>query len=426
MRLYGNDPAFDHRPFLDEAKVQGLHVLAGISDYPYLQMPGNCLQTQHNCYLQVKNAYKQNLMLGFLDMPTRTYHPALRAVILMNEPDLKFLPAEVPELFCKALASALDGVLDAEKEMGVVGPRPNFTATFSFGVCWNCSGAGANPGLGQMRDLRRAMWKPESVGYHASNDLWKAYQERFENSVNTANPARGPGGFKRFFLDDYNRLFPSTPVFVGEYHSPATADLRGDLEAVLELAEDPATMLTGISFFEFQVRYDKGGAEMSFGIFGLGDKALSQVTLGAPAAATGQGTFPVWCLEPVALPEPPPACRKVARGVEFRVHGNQSIDVRNVPSPGQCCARCSESPGCGSWTWRRGRRCRLHHGLPKGRLHRAGAVSGLPPDRSRPRPDPLSAPSALAAAFRGPGLSPEVLCPRPVGSAATRIVAARK
>eukprot|EP00441_Pelagodinium_beii_P041055 CAMPEP_0197633622 /NCGR_PEP_ID=MMETSP1338-20131121/9951_1 /TAXON_ID=43686 ORGANISM="Pelagodinium beii, Strain RCC1491" /NCGR_SAMPLE_ID=MMETSP1338 /ASSEMBLY_ACC=CAM_ASM_000754 /LENGTH=96 /DNA_ID=CAMNT_0043205329 /DNA_START=3 /DNA_END=290 /DNA_ORIENTATION=+ len=47
-----------------------------------------------------------------------------------------------------------------------------------------------------------------------------------------------------------------------------------------------------MAFFEFQVRYDKGGSEMGFGMFGLGSVKLSQMDyFGEPED--------VWCLTEV-------------------------------------------------------------------------------------------------------------------------------
>jgi len=301
--------------------------------------------------------------------------------------------------------SAFDGVLDAEKEMAVVGPMPNFTATFSFGVCWTCLGYSNTPGLGQMRALRRAMEDPESVGYRPRNNVWGAYLERFENSVNTANPAKGRGGFKGLFLDSYIRHFPSVPVFIGEYHAPQAMDLRKDVEAILELAEDPSNQLTGISFFEFQVRYDKGGSEMKFGIFGLGEEAISQVAIGAPTAMTGAGAYPVWCLHQMLEPNRvAQGCREVVWNVEFVADGTSSLQVA-VPSPAHCCAKCTESPFCGAWTWRSlGGHClQLSLAAPRRRLRlpqNSGFASGLPAGGGGTRAT-LSAPAAVAAAFRG-------------------------
>merc|ERR1712187_345828 len=53
-----------------------------------------------------------------------------------------------------------------------------------------------------------------------------------------------------------------------------------DLMQIVEIAKNKSNPLLGMSFFECQVRYDKGGSEMDFGMFGLGDKTVGQVPLG--------------------------------------------------------------------------------------------------------------------------------------------------
>ncbi|CAE7945331.1 TDP1 [Symbiodinium sp. KB8] len=286
VRLYGNDPREDHKPFLDEAHSQGLQVIPGMSDYPYTQMPKNCITTEYNCYSQIKEQYKSNLENGFLDK-AGSYHPALKTIIVINEPDLKIPGESQPKKFSRAIISAIDGMLDAEKEAGASGNFPNFTATFSFGVCTACPGSKSKPSLGQMLELRRAMEKPEDYGYTPKNDLAKLYRSRFTNSFNTNNPATD---MKPLFLDDYEALFATTPVFIGEYHAPHVP-VGQDLQKILSIAE--SSSLAGISFFEYQVRYDKGGSEMEFGMFGLGVQKIASMDFFGTS-------FPVWCLTEVA------------------------------------------------------------------------------------------------------------------------------
>jgi len=292
VRLYGNDPTLDHSDFLSEVEALQLKVIPGISDYPYTQMEKRCQWTDFDCYEQIKENYLGVLRGGFLRGRTATYHSAISAVVLMNEPELKLAGDILPNVFAKAMVSALDAVLDAEREAGVQGPRPSLTVTFSFSVCRFCARFGDVPALGQMWELRNAMRNPMAVGYQPRNDLWKAYEERFVHSVNTENTAEE---FFRLFLGQYELEFRK-PVFVGEYHAPNRgADLRSDLRAMIRRSANQSSLLVGFSFFEFQVRYDKGGGaagEMGFGMFGLGDRSVCSLSLsGAP--------FDAWCLTDV-------------------------------------------------------------------------------------------------------------------------------
>jgi len=293
VRLYGNDFLLDHSAFLDEARAEGLRVIPGISDWPYTQMEGSCKHTKYDCFQQIKDAYGGNLQRGFLG-ENGQYHPAIHTVALINEPDLKVSNdsgvVAHPSVFCKAIISAFDAVLEAEKEAAVVGPLPNFTATFSYGVCYSCKNITREvPAFGQMVALREAMRNPESVGYTPRNDLWDAYQQRFTNSVNTENPA---DEYKRYFQDRYDAHFQGTPVFIGEYHAPLW-DQREDLPKIMDLSTDNSSLLFGVAFFEFQVRYDKGGVgEMSFGMFGLGDHELGHLYI-------KNDKMTVYCLKPI-------------------------------------------------------------------------------------------------------------------------------
>lgn len=290
VRLYGNDPSQDHKPFLDEALSLGLQVIPGISDYPYIQMKNNCASTDFNCYTQIKESYGLNLKNGFVDS-NGAYHQSLKQIIVINEPDLK-IPGDInkPVTYCRAIISAIDGMLDAEKEFGAKSNLPNFTATFSFGICNACAGV-KKPALGQMRLLRQAMEKPEDFGYTPQNDLSAFYKTRFTNSYNTANPA---SDMKPMFLNAYEAEFSDVPVFIGEYHATEVA-VEEDLKAIVNLTMT-SNVLVGVSFFEFQVRYDKGGTEKAFGMFGLGSLKVARMNY-------FDVSYPVWCLTEIVDPK---------------------------------------------------------------------------------------------------------------------------
>jgi len=291
VRLYGNSPAADHSSFLDEAHAQKLKVVVGMSDYPYTQMKDNCMRNGYDCYELVKAVYTMNLLKGFVVdeavTPDKSYHPALSTVIVINEPDLKMPGIHDPRRFVKAVISALDGMLDAEKEVGVSGNFVNFTATFSFGVCSNCKGFTNKPALGQMCELEHAMLHPEAYGYTPKNDLSKAYHTRWINSFNTAAPAKY---VRTDFVAPYEEYFTATPVVIMEYHTPFWNAYK-DLSGIFAVAQN-SSLLMGASFFEFQVRYDKGGTEEEFGMFGLGDYNLGSFDYYGDS-------FGDWCLKPV-------------------------------------------------------------------------------------------------------------------------------
>jgi len=326
VRLYGNDPRKPHGPFLEYATEMGLQVVIGMSDYPYIQAEVPCVPTAHdisnwenkkkphkdcNCFTDLQE--QATMMLkGFTQedgtyntgilktcsadgcQAENHYHHALENIILINEPELKIIKNGTKG-YRKAVVSALDGFLSAEKALGVTGHKPTFTATMSFGIeahplnptDQNPKG---RPGLGQMLSLEEAMLDPSKVNYVATNDIAKAYRERFINSFNTANRA---ADMKPQFLDAYQKHFGTQPVFIGEFHTPHST-VSKELSDVLAIVEDKSNSLSGISFFEFQVRYDKGGHEMDFGMFGLGNTKLGSITLDAQEEKHQE--YDVWCL----------------------------------------------------------------------------------------------------------------------------------
>lgn len=291
VRTYGNNNETDHSAFLNEALLQGLQVIPGMSDYPYIQMRGNCMTTGYNCFTQMKDTYLGNLQNGFL-LANGNYHPAIMQVVVINEPDLKIPGMVDPFSFTKGIISAIDGMLEAEKLANVVGVRVNFTVAFSFAICSTCrqsATAGSKPALGQMIELRRGMLQPAAYNYTARNDLATFYRTRFTNCFNTANPA---ADMPTLIFNAYPVEFPTTPVFIGEFHSTAMSGTQeAELTTMLTLAQSKS-FFRGINFFEFQVSYHKGGDEMAFGMFGLGTYNLQDMNFFGT-------TLSVWCLTPV-------------------------------------------------------------------------------------------------------------------------------
>jgi len=297
VRLYGNDPNNGHTEFLEAAHRSGLQVAPGMSDHPYTQMSGSCTHTDYNCYSQVKELYLQNLLgvnctyCGFLT-ENKTYSPALSYFSIINEPDLKMPPTATIRGYdgiaqmCKAIISAFDAILDAEKEAGVQGTGINFTATFSFAVCKPCAWFKNNPAIGQMAQLKDAMMNPHKYGYTPNNNIAEAYRTRWTNSFNTQNKA---GDLKNMILKPYETWFTSTPVYIAEYHSTYVSE-ASDVTQILDISRS-SNLLLGISYFQFQRAYWKGGTEEAFGMFGLGDYSIADMDY-------FDQTYKVWCLVP--------------------------------------------------------------------------------------------------------------------------------
>mmetsp|Transcript_120290 Transcript_120290/g.335622 ORF Transcript_120290/g.335622 Transcript_120290/m.335622 type:complete len:672 (-) Transcript_120290:79-2094(-) len=320
VRLYGNNADNDHTNFLDEAHIEGLGVLPGMSDYPfYQQVPGNCRDsTDYDCFSQIKPLYLLNLQKGFLAMD-KTYHPALRVMNILNEPDLK-MPADAtgsdggPAKMSRAIVSAFDAMLEAEKEAGVTGPLINFTATFSYAICAACTRFSGKPALGQIAQLDDAMHNPEKYNYTPRNNITAAYKARFIHSFNTQNPATD---LQTQFLDEYNAAFPNMPVYIGEYHRVG-ANQTEDVSMILHIA-DQNPLFMGISFFEYQVAYWKSGSELEFGLMGLGNETLADMPYFGKV-------YSVYCLDP--MPCPPSGMLMV--DAVARVYGGPGVDTATL------------------------------------------------------------------------------------------------
>eukprot|EP00928_Gymnodinium_smaydae_P035415 TRINITY_DN24929_c0_g4_i1.p1 TRINITY_DN24929_c0_g4~~TRINITY_DN24929_c0_g4_i1.p1 ORF type:complete len:962 (+),score=149.67 TRINITY_DN24929_c0_g4_i1:88-2886(+) len=298
VRMYGNNPDNDHRSFLDAAGANGLTVVAGISNFPYSQMKGNCNELDNNCFNVIKQSYAENLKKGFA--VGGRYHPALDHLIVINEPELILgnggspaadkAYATKPDYWVKGVISAIDGILQAEQEHGITGYLIPLTPTVTFGPCNFCIGQSQNasdvkntrPALGQMLQLADGLLNPKKYGYEPKSNLTDFYYTRLLMSCNTNNLAEE---VKAMFLDYYEKEFPHMPLVFEEYHSWRAADKNGrwgyaaqkkDLTTMLNYASK-SKVLKGFNFFEFQVSFDKMEdtyTESFFGIFGLGDYSI--------------------------------------------------------------------------------------------------------------------------------------------------------
>eukprot|EP00927_Polykrikos_kofoidii_P035034 TRINITY_DN29611_c0_g1_i1.p1 TRINITY_DN29611_c0_g1~~TRINITY_DN29611_c0_g1_i1.p1 ORF type:complete len:578 (-),score=71.86 TRINITY_DN29611_c0_g1_i1:150-1763(-) len=264
VRLYGNDPRVNKRAFLDEALRQNLDVIVGMSNYPYVQAKDSCHKKDFDCFHHIHESYKENLLNGLTINGHTAYHPAVAAVIVFNEPDLEVHHRTGD---CKAVISAFDGMLQAEKELGVKGNPVSFTVTYSIAAKW---GAG---GTGQMEHLNGCMSEPKKrTGYSPRNPVTEAYRARWLHGYNTPQGSGAQFGLLSKYGSSSMWKQYKIPMFIGEYHAPG-ANQMYDLPAVFKQTQT-RDFLLGFCFFEYQARYDKVGGfgaayEMRFGMFGL-------------------------------------------------------------------------------------------------------------------------------------------------------------
>merc|ERR1711971_510402 len=136
VRLYhslGLGVQHDHGGFLDHAQSISLNVMPGYHT-EMVTLHGLC--PKFDCFMAWKNATLQGFKFGF--KRGDQWHPAISALILLNEPDFfGSNPMCNPTgAWCrvKAMLSALDGLLAAEREAGVKAGRVKLTVTWSFGM----------------------------------------------------------------------------------------------------------------------------------------------------------------------------------------------------------------------------------------------------------------------------------------------------
>lgn len=298
VRMYGNDANTSHRAFLDEAHKHGLRVIAGMSKFGFTQGPDNCLINDWYCYRQTYFYFHKQLQMGFTIGDGKQYHPALKAMIICNEPALDLHGDKKRHLTCRAMASVFDAMIQAEKDLGITGNPIAFTITWAFADFDNTG----MPGLKSMLDFYECLKKGTEQAptlYKPRNDLLKAFHERWVNSFNTQNVWYE---VKYQFLDKYaSSPFWSQdlkiPVFIGEYHNIDRPNTQ-DLKKLLELAKSKRyPFFLGFNFFEYtRAKWKPPGpdgtnVQWDFGLFDYGDCPLLDMDyLG--------NTWTVWNLVP--------------------------------------------------------------------------------------------------------------------------------
>merc|ERR1712061_628182 len=123
------------------------------------------------------------------------WHPAVSMLVLLNEPDSfgGYPNCKPSGAWCrvKAVLSALDGVLAAEREAGVEAGRVKLTVTWSFGMMPSIDGKEGGPGLFGFQDTVAGIANPSIAKYvprTSQADLEKAFNTRWIHGVNTQAP----------------------------------------------------------------------------------------------------------------------------------------------------------------------------------------------------------------------------------------------
>lgn len=291
----GHAEDVDHGAFLDYASDLGLNVMPGYHTEK-AQYPGQC--PEWDCFETWKDMTLTGFKQGF--QKGDSWHPAVAALVLLNEPDFFWTSPKCNPMgaWChlKAALSALDGVLAAEKEMGINGDGVRLTVAWSFAMRKSIDGKVVAPGLFGFQDMMVGVQNPKIVDYTPRSNLQefqKAFRDRWVNCLNT----QAPWTFVRDMVSGGYDQFLPTPWFIGEYgaNGQEEALIRSDLESMQKKALEKDSPFLGAAVFQFETAYWKGGSEMNFGLFGLQDKAVGQAKLCNKRRCRD---WPVHCLTP--------------------------------------------------------------------------------------------------------------------------------
>jgi len=333
VRTYGVGSQLDHKAFLDHAHSLGLKVIPGFADFAYFpwgsqcamkgKLPENCVRGNGgDCFSTIKAHYKEMLLNGYTvvgDDGKRRYHPAVFVITVGNEVELKM---HMDPNHVKVVVSALDGLLAAEEEVGVVGEKPFLTSSVSYATCPKCKSQKMGfPGLSAkmpflpfVADYYYGVQDPEGyAGYKAQHDLFAAYKSRWISSYNTARPSAAICDTESKVLAVYNESpLGSVPIYISEFHHSflTPQQFKEDILQVQKIIhnEDNGTCggsvnpLVGFNIFEYQISYWKGakgegGAAMRYGMWGMGHRTVAGTTSNSDG---GEPTHEVWCLKPSA------------------------------------------------------------------------------------------------------------------------------
>jgi len=278
VRLYhslGLEADADHGAFLDHSEDLGLNVMVGYHT-ENANNPSEC--PGFDCF----STWKEATLLGFEHGFKREagWHPAVGALILLNEPDFfESAPKCMPSgSWCrvKAALSALDGVLAAEKEAGIDAGRVKLTVTWSFAMRDSIDGKVNGPGVFGFQDIVAGIADPALANYvprSSQAELEAAFQTRWIHGLNT----QSPWSFVDEMISKVYDQFSPIPWFIGEYggNGQDKATIQADLMSMQQRASNSEDFL-GAAFFQFQTTYWKGGAEMNFGLFSLGTDQLGE------------------------------------------------------------------------------------------------------------------------------------------------------
>merc|ERR1712038_891435 len=157
--------------------------------------------------------------------------------------------------------------------------------TWSFGMMPSIDGKEGGPGLFGFQDTVAGIANPALAKYTPrtpQTQLEHAFKTRWVHGLNT----QAPWSFVKAVVANNYAKFSPIPWFIGEYgaNGQLAATIQGDLEDMQREAQQQTDFM-GAAFFQFQTAHFKGGSELNFGLFSLGEQVLSE-----------KSGLPVYCL----------------------------------------------------------------------------------------------------------------------------------
>lgn len=205
----------------------------------------------------------------------------------------------------KAVLSAMDGVLAAEKERGVVNSTVKLTVAWSETPHDSIDGVvSQGEGYFGFRDVMVGVKDPNgTVGYIpqvGNATLLAAFEKRWVHSMNVASPY---SFIKEKVSPNYDQFKP-TPWFLSQWNTNqrSEAEITSNLKAISADASADGPFL-GASVFQFQEEYQVAGVNNGLFELGQGSAATPEIDqvceedVLSNAQRCNKAALPVYCLK---------------------------------------------------------------------------------------------------------------------------------
>merc|ERR1712087_346008 len=171
------------------------------------------------------------------------------------------------------------------------------TVTWSFGMMPSIDEKEHAPGMFGFQDMVAGIADPSLAHYQPRSskaELQRAFKTRWMNGMNT----QAPWGFVKAVVASNYAKYAPVPWFIGEYGANGQSydTIKDDLVDMQKTAEEDPNFM-GAAFFQFQTAHFKGGPELNFGLFRLGERVLDTISPPCDIGVDCAIKWKVHCLE---------------------------------------------------------------------------------------------------------------------------------